>query len=75
MNGAVRSRAGWKALCRDSLKHCSDGQEIHAPAAVRGVVCDVCSRSSRKESVNKVRHKCMDERPKPVGEQRGAVQK
>ena len=37
------------------------------------VVCEVCSRSFRRECDRK-RHKCIAERQKPVSEQRGAAQ-
>ena len=40
---------------------------------VRDVVCEVCSRSFSREG-DKKRHKCLNERQKPVSEQRGAVQ-
>ena len=43
------------------------GVQAHA------VVCELCSRSFRKES-DKKRHKCVDERLSPVCEQRDAVQ-
>ena len=39
----------------------------------RDVVCEVCSRSFRREG-DKKRHKCVTEREKPVSEQRGAAQ-
>ena len=69
---AVRSRAGWRALCCDGLFGHTEVHVVHATAADRNVVCDVCFRSFRRES-DKVRHKCLDERRKPVNEQQGAM--
>ena len=40
---------------------------------VKTVTCTVCGRSFRTESDRK-RHKCLDDRRKPVSKQRGAVQ-
>ena len=42
-----------------------------AAVAGRDVVCEVCSRSFRREG-DKKRPKCVAERQKPVSEQRGA---
>ena len=39
---------------------------------VKTVECDVCGRLFRREA-DKARHKCRDERAKPVDEQRGSV--
>ena len=44
-----------------------------APVAVRDVMCEVCSRTFRRQS-DKARHKCMEERRKPIREQQGAIQ-
>ena len=67
-----RSRGGL-ALHRcvpGSLEGCREAQ---AAVAGRDVVCEVCSRSFRREG-DKKRHKCVAERQKPVSEQRGAAQ-
>ena len=53
-----------------SLEGCREAQ---AAVAGRDVVCEVCSRSFRREG-DKKRHKCVAERQKPVSEQRGAAQ-
>ena len=70
---AVKLRAGWRALCCDGLKSCRQSEVVRAPAADRDVVCEVCSKSFRRES-DKARHKCLHERQKPVSEQQGATQ-
>ena len=72
---ATRSREGWRALCRVGLQNCRETRTAQARAstAVREVVCELCSRNFRRES-DKKRHKCVDERLKPVCDQRGAVQ-
>ena len=72
---AVRSRAGWRALCRDGIERCreSQGLAIRAAVTARDVVCRMCSKKFRRES-DKARHKCVDERRKPENEQQGSVQ-
>ena len=70
---AVRSRAGWSTLCRDGLEHWREGMGTCAPVAVRDVMCEVCSRTFRRQS-DKARHKCMEERRKPLREQQRAIQ-
>ena len=37
------------------------------------IECEICSRTFRRES-DKMRHKCRDERLKPICDQRGAAQ-
>ena len=70
---ALRSRAGWRVLYRDGVDSYRERQTISAPTAVvRDVVCEVCSRNFRRES-DKARHKCADERRKPISEQQGAT--
>ena len=69
---------GWLSLvcmCRLGLERHG---ETHAQAVVqacvaREVECLVCSRKFRRES-DKKRHKCLEERSKPLCEQRGATQ-
>ena len=71
---AVRSRAGWRVLYRDGVDSYRERQIVNAPTAVvRDVVCEVCSRNFRRES-DKARHKCVNERRKPISEQQGATQ-
>ena len=50
-----------------------EAEVVRTSVAVREVVCEVCSRTFRRESDCK-RHKCVAERRKPVSEQRGSVQ-
>ena len=75
MSGLRRSRAGWRALCQVQLEHCRETRTAQAQAsiAVREVVCESYSRSFRSES-DKNRHKCVDERLRPVCNQCGPVQ-
>ena len=70
---ARRSRAGWRAMYRLGLEECRDAQTAQASVASRDVVCETCARKFRREG-DKKRHKCVDERRKPVNEQLGAVQ-
>ena len=72
---ATRSRAGWKTMCELGLQRRGEtqAQAVERARAVREVECSVCSRKFRKES-DKKRHKCLEERSKPVCEQRGAIQ-
>ena len=65
---AVRLRAGWSTLCHDGLERWRC-----ALVVVRDVMCEVCSRTFRRQS-DKARHKCMEERRKPIREQQGAIQ-
>ncbi len=55
---------------------CVDGKlmdPITVAKGLREVMCGVCRRSFSRES-DKMRHKCSEERRKPVREQKGAVQ-
>ena len=70
---ASRSRAGWRALCQVGLVNGREARTTQASTVVRDIVCELCSRSFRRES-DKQRHKCLDERQKPVCEQRDATQ-
>ena len=70
---ARKSRAGWRSLYCAGLESCRKTQETQASVVVRDVVCEVCSMSFSREG-DKKRHKCLNERQKPVSEQRGAVQ-
>ena len=68
-----RSRAGWRALYRLGMENCRDEQSMQDSMGTRDVMCTVCLRNFRRESDQK-RHKCVDERSKPVWEQQGAAQ-
>ena len=72
---ATSSRASWRALYWVGLESCREMRTLqaHAPVVVRDMLCQVCSRSFRREN-DKKRHKCVTERQKPVYEQRGAAQ-
>ena len=70
---ASRSRAGWRVLCQVGLVNGREARTSQASTVMRDVVCELCSRSFRRES-DKQRHKCLDERQKPVCEQQGATQ-
>ena len=69
-NEAVTSRESWRALCRQSLDKVPDGRAAELFENV--VFCQTCSRCFRRES-DKKRHKCLDERSKPVHLQKGAI--
>ena len=61
-----------RALYKVGLERCREMRTAQARASVvaRDVVCQVCSRSFRRESDK--RHKCVAERQRPVYEQSGA---
>ena len=44
-----------------------------AQVAVRDVMCEVCSKTFRRQG-DKARHKCMEERRKRIRKQQGAIQ-
>ena len=75
---ANHSRDAWRAIYHEglqaSLNHYQQrqGEEVSTQSQDR-VWCQLCQRSFRRESDRK-RHKCLEERSKPVWEQRGAVQ-
>ena len=72
---AVRSRAGWRAMCRLGIDNLAEtrSQSFQREAVSREVECEVCFRKFRRES-DKKRHKCLSERNKPVNQQKGAAQ-
>ena len=72
---AVRSRPGWRAMCRLGMENRAEVQAATQASGVvdRDVVWEECGRTFRRES-DKKRHKCRSEREKPVWEQRGATQ-
>ena len=55
------------------LEHWIERLGVCASVAVRDVMCEVCSSTFRRQS-DKARHKCVEERKKPVREQQGAIQ-
>ena len=58
---ARRSRGGgggWRVLCRLGMESHREAEVVRASAAVREVVCEVCSGTFRRESDFK-RHKCV----------------
>ena len=70
------SRGGWKAVCRTGLEnHAETLAAARTTVETRQVPieCEICSRTFRRES-DKMRHKCRDERLKPICDQRGAAQ-
>ena len=74
----VASRARWRAMYRLGMEDLaetrqSQGQRGATITANRDVQCEVCGRKFSRESDRK-RHKCVDERRKPVSQQKGAVQ-
>ena len=70
---ARRSRAEWRVMYRLGMERYSEEEPVQAPVVTgRNVVCAVCSRIFRQES-DKKRHNCVDERRKPVWEQKVAA--
>ena len=70
---AWRSRASWRELCRLGMENYREAEVVRKASIARDVVCEVCSRTFRRESDLK-RHKCLAERLKPISKQRGSVQ-
>ena len=70
---ATLSRAGWREICREGVERHSEVSGVEVPAAAREVACEVCSRTFSREG-DKKRHKCLNERSKPVCEQVGSIQ-
>ena len=69
---ATGSREGWRAVCSLGIGRNTEAQTLQRDNA-QEVECDVCSRKFRRESDMK-RHKCLDERSKPLCEQKGSTQ-
>ena len=66
-DGGLCVDLGWRAMCRLGMEEMMETQRMKRHAAVaKEVMCD--REGDRK------RHKCREERRKPVREQRGAVQ-
>ena len=68
-SGGGGGGGGWRALCRVGMESHREAEAVRASV----VVCEVCSRTFRRESDCKG-HKCIVERRKPVSEQCGSVQ-
>ena len=64
----VKSRMKSLVLSREART-----SQVQAFTVVREVLCELCSKSFNRES-DKQRHKCVDERQRPVCEQRGVTQ-
>ena len=74
---ATALRDGWRTRCREGVERHRQKQAA-ARAGVRSngsreVKCIRCNRTFRREGDRK-RHKCVDERRKPLCQQKGAVQ-
>ena len=74
-DAASTHRSRWRSLYREGWEHYRDVcHKASNPVdqARRDVHCRMCNRSFRRECDMK-RHKCIEERSKPISEQRGAV--
>ena len=70
---AATSRAEWRRICRQ-LSEVTEHQSNQTHDQPTDLVqCPTCLRSFRRISDMK-RHKCLEERRKPINEQQGAVQ-
>ena len=57
-----------RAMCRLGMEEMAETRQLNRQAgAMRDVECEVCGRKFRRES-DKKRHKCVEERRKPVHE-------
>ena len=65
-------RGKWHTAYSDGLKNYQQTQLQQRVSLPRDIKYDVCGRYFRREC-DKVRHKCIVERRKPVCEQEGAV--
>ena len=63
----------WQTIYRKGLEDQCHKQQLNSSQSQSHVLCEGCGRSFRRPG-DKARHKCIDERQKPVHEQRGAVQ-
>ena len=60
-------------MCRLGMEEMIEAQQSNKQeAATKDLECEVCGRKFRRES-DKKRHKCVEERRKPVSQQRGAI--
>ena len=67
------SRPGRRGMCRLAETSKAQSHRRAETTATREVQNEVCGRKFRRES-DKKRHKCVDERRKPLSQQKGAVQ-
>ena len=65
------NRQEWLDTCREGVSKYHQAQQ-QLPRRPKEVECTVCGRQFRREC-NKARHKCSQERRRPVREQEGAV--
>ena len=63
----------WRTIYLKGLTDQCSQQQLRSSQPQSQVTCEGCGRSFRRAG-DKARHKCIDERRKPVHEQRGAVQ-
>ena len=72
---ASESRASWRATYRLGIEDSSSVQQPHTHPPPRHLLihCDECGREFRREG-DRARHKCINERRKPISEQRGSAQ-
>ena len=63
----------WRTIYRKGLTDQCSQQQLRSSQPQSQVTCEGCGRSFCRAG-DKARHKCIDERRKPVHEQRGAVQ-
>ena len=66
----AQDRGKWRAAWNQSLIENQQANETRRSGAEKNVVCVECGRCFRRES-DKARHKCADERKKPVSQQVG----
>ncbi len=69
------SRDGWRSRCREGVRRRLESRAAAArsrSSVGRGVWSGLCNRRFRRE-VDKKRHKCADEKKKPLSQQKGAV--
>ncbi len=61
-------------MCRIAMEQVAETRQsqMHRTTATNDVECNVYGRKFRREGDRK-RHKCVDERRKPVSQQKGAV--
>ena len=69
---ATGSREGWRAMCSLGVGRITEAQTLQRDNT-QEVECNVSFRKFRRESDMK-RHKCLDERNKPLCKQKGSTQ-
>ena len=70
---AALHRSNWRDIYNDKLEAEQHQQQLRLMPSQGQVQCQECRRMFQREA-DKSRHKCTDERKKPICEQRGAVQ-